>query len=125
MCCVRSVMAPSSKCVIRVIITQIEYVQTDVYTRCLHCVFTLRSRLVTQMFTLCEAPSSVGNSVSSGLPRQRKRNLFTLMDSPAKGQVFTLKRLLVTFDVCVAVYVTKCVDIAPISAINLLENKGA
>ena len=87
------------------IITQIEYVQTDVYTRCLRYVFTLRSRLVTQMFTLRETQLCVGSCASSGLPRQRKRNLFTLMDSPAKGQAFTLKRLLVTFDVCVTVYV--------------------
>ena len=110
---------------ISVIITHLEIAHTDVYARCLRYMFTPRSRLVTQMFTLRETPSSVGNCVSSGLPHQRKRNLFTLRDSPAKGQVFTLKRLLVTFDVCVAVYVTKCVDIAPISAINLLENKGA
>ena len=47
------------------------------------------------------------------------------MDSPAKGQAFTLRLLLVTLDVCVTVYVTKCVDIAAVSAINLLENKGA
>ena len=47
------------------------------------------------------------------------------MDSPAKGPAFTLRRRLVTLDVCVTVYVTKCVDIALISAINLLENKGA
>ena len=74
------------------------------------------------MVTLRETPSSVGNSVRSGFPRQRKRNSFTLRASPAKGPAFTLRRQLVTFDVCVTVYVTRGVDIAAVSALDLIEN---
>ena len=44
------------------------------------------------------------------------------MDSPAKGPAFTLRLLLVTLDVCVTVYVTKCVDITAVSALDLIEN---
>ena len=46
----------SSKCVISIIITHLEIAHTDVYARCLRYMFTLRSRLVTQMVTLRETP---------------------------------------------------------------------
>ena len=84
MLCLECHGAPSPKCVIRVFITHLERAQKDVYARCLRCVFTLHSRLVTQMFTL--------------------------------------RRLLFTFDFCVTVYVTRCVDITAVSALDLIEN---
>ena len=73
------------------------------------------------MFTLRETPSSIGSCARSDFLHQKK-GLVYADGFPAKGRAFTLRRLLFTFDVCVTVYVTKCVDITAVSALDLIEN---
>ena len=73
------------------------------------------------MFTLRETPSSVGSCARLNFLHQ-KEELVYADGFPAKGQAFTLRRLLFTFDVWVTVYVTRCVDITAVSALDLIEN---